>query len=255
VIALIRADMLKLVRRRGLMIAAIVIVIGLPVIVVAVRAIGRAANPDVFDAYGGGDGYDVILGVLGFGLFVTTILLGAVAGSTDESRGVFRDLVATGVSRPRLALARIPAVIAVIIPFALLTYLLALTVGSAISGTGSMPAVGDLLRDGGDLVVAIGIYAAIAVGLSSLTGSLSVSLTVLFMWFLIIEPILMNLSVLGDARRFLLSPAQTAITRPSGRIEGQEVFGLSVAAGALILAAWLVVFVASGVWRVSRRDA
>jgi ABC-type transport system involved in multi-copper enzyme maturation permease subunit len=185
---------------------------------------------------------------------VTTILLGAVAGSTDESRGVFRDLVATGVSRYRLALARIPAVIAVILPFALVTFLLALTVGLAAGGKGSMPAA-DLLRDGGDLVVAIGIYTAVAVGLSSLTGSLSISLTVLFMWFLIIEPILMHLSFLGDARRFLFSPAQTAITRPSARIEGQEVFGLSVAAGAMILAAWIAVFVASGVWRVSRRDA
>lgn len=254
-IALIRADMLKLVRRRGLMIAAIVIVIGLPVIVLAVRAIGHAADPGTFDAYGGGDGYDVITGVLGFGLFVTTILLGAVAGSTDESRGVFRDLVATGVSRRRLALARIPAVIAVIVPLALVTFLIALTVGSLAGGTGPMPSAGALLRDSFDLVVAIGIYTAIAVGLSSLTGSLSISLTVLFMWFLIIEPILMNLSFLGDARRFLFSPAQTAITRPSGRIEGQEVFGLSVAAGAAILAAWIAVFVASGVWRVTNRDA
>jgi hypothetical protein len=145
-------------------------------------------------------------------------------------------------------------VIAVILPFALVTFLIALTVGLAAGGKGSMPAA-DLLRDGGDLVVAIGIYTAVAVGLSSLTGSLSISLTVLFMWFLIIEPILMHLSFLGDARRFLFSPAQTAITRPSARIEGQEVFGLSVAAGAMILAAWIAVFVASGVWRVSRRDA
>lgn len=254
-IALIRADMLKLARRRGLMIAAIVIVIGLPVIVLAVRAIGHAADPGTFEEYGGGDGYDVITGVLGFGLFVTTILLGAVAGSTDESRGVFRDLVATGVSRPRLALARIPAVIAVIVPLALVTFLIALTVGSLAGGTGPMPSAGALLRDGFDLVVAIAIYTAIAVGLSSLTGSLSISLTVLFMWFLIIEPILTNLSFLGDARRFLISPAQTAITRPSGRTDGAEVFGLSVAGGALILAAWIAVFVASGVWRVNTRDA
>jgi len=92
-----------------------------------------------------------------------------------------------------------------------------------------------LLRDGSDLVVAIAIDTAIASGPSSMTGPLGIGLTVLFMWLLIIEPILTILSFPGDARTFLLSPSLTAITRPSGRIEGGEVFRLSVAGGVLIL--------------------
>lgn len=254
-IALIRADMLKLVRRRGLMNTAITLVIGVPVVVVVIRAIGHAARPQTFEVYGGADGYEVIMGILGFALFVTTILLGSIAGSTDESRGVFRDLVATGVSRPRLALSRTPAVIGVIVPVALVTVLIALAVGSLATGTEPMPGTGALLRDGAGLAVAIGVYTAVAVGLSSLTGSRSISLTVIFTWFIIIEPILTNLSLLGDARRYLLSPALTAITRPDARIDGEEVFGLSAAGGLAILALWVAVFMAAGVWRVTRRDA
>ena len=253
--ALIGADVLKLVKRRGLMIAAVAIIVGLPVVVVTIAAIGRAVSPATFGRFGGGGGYEVVTGILAFGLFVVTILLGAVAGTADESRGVFRDLVATGVSRPRLALARIPAVVAVVVPLALVTFVVALAVGSLAEGDEAMPGAQDLLRDGVYVLVVISVYAALAVGLSSLTGSLSISLTAMFTWFVIIEPILASISLLGDARRLLLSPALTAINRPGARLDEDDIFGLSAGGGLVIVALWVAAFTAFGVWRVAHRDA
>ena len=236
--ALIRADVLKLVKRRGLMIAAVSLVVGLPLVVLLVAAIGRSLAPDTFGEYGGAEGYEVLSGVMGFTMFVTTILLGGVAGSADESRGVFRDLAATGVSRARLALARIPAVVVVIGVLVAISFAVAIAVGSIASGSEPMPSSGAIARDGVNLLVAIVVYAALAVGLSALTGSLAISLTVLFTWFIIIEPIVASLSFLGDARRVLLSSGFNAITRPEFRFEGEETFGMSVAGGLIVLAAW-----------------
>lgn len=253
-IALVRADILKLVKRRGLMITAAILVVGLPLIVLVVAAIGRSVAPDTFGEYGGADGYEGFSNVTGFALFVTTILLGGVAGSMDESRGVFRDLAATGASRMRLGLSRIPAVVAVIVPLGLISFGLAVAVGGLAAGSEPMPSTGAVARDTFNLLVAIAVYASLSVGLSALTGSLAISLTVLFTWSIIIEPILSSLSFLGDARRVLLSSGFNAITRPEFRFEEDETFGMSTAVGFVVLAVWAASFAAAGVWRVTSRE-
>lgn len=253
--ALIKADILKLVRRRGLMVATIAIIAGIPVVVLLIWAIGRAVEPDLFGAYGGNDGYEVFLGITNFGSFVMSILVGAMIGNMDEDRGVFRDLAATGVNRTRLALSRVPAAFIVVLPWVVFGFTLAVAVGGLAPGSGELPSVADLARDLVVVLVTTAVYSAMAVGLSALIGSVNISLTVLFAWLFIFQPLLASAGFLKNWRRVLLDPALTTLNRPGLRLEGEDTFGLGIAGAIVVIVVWVGAFVAAGAWRVATRDA
>jgi hypothetical protein len=131
--ALIGTKILELRRRRALMIVAAVFTIGVPVLVLGVRAVfhlvnpvrfGPASNPSVFA------GLSALLA--GFG-FIIAATVGATAGTTDLTDGVFRHLVITGRSRLALYLARIPAGLAILVPLVGLAFAI-LCVGNAYQG-------------------------------------------------------------------------------------------------------------------------
>ncbi|HEX3390615.1 MAG TPA: hypothetical protein VHT94_16375 [Streptosporangiaceae bacterium] len=110
-VRLIRAEFLKLTRRRGLMIAAVVLTAG------AVLA-SSLARTDVLP----GACYALI-----------AILLGVFAGAADVTAGVFRGLVSTGRSPVALFLARIPAGLALSVAFTLAGYLVAVAVAALLA--------------------------------------------------------------------------------------------------------------------------
>jgi hypothetical protein len=106
----------ELRKRRGLMIALILVTIGIPAVYLGIRLILHAAAPHT---YGPAGGYDVYTGMTSgvlfiFG-FIVSATLGATAGSIDLTEGMFRHLVVTGRSRLALYLARIPAGLAIIV--------------------------------------------------------------------------------------------------------------------------------------------
>lgn len=110
-VRLIRAELLKLTRRRGLMITAAVLTAGAVVASCLVRT-------------------DVILPAC---YALTAILLGTSAGAADITAGVFSSLVSTGRSPVALFLARVPAGLAVSVAFTLAGY------GLAVAGTALLP--------------------------------------------------------------------------------------------------------------------
>jgi hypothetical protein len=108
---------MELRRRRGLMIALIVVTIGLPSLFLAIRLLLHAFAPK---SYGPAGGYDIFNALVGgvlyvFG-FIVAATLGCTAGSVDLTEGMFRHLVVTGRSRLALYFARIPAGLAIILP-------------------------------------------------------------------------------------------------------------------------------------------
>jgi hypothetical protein len=114
--AMIATRLMELRKRRGLMIALIVVTIGLPSIFLLVRLGMHAFDPK---SYGPAGGYDiftqmvtVILYIFGF---IVAATLGCTAGSIDLSEGMFRHMVVTGRSRLAIYLARIPAGLAIIV--------------------------------------------------------------------------------------------------------------------------------------------
>ena len=113
---LITTKHLELRKRRGLMVVAALLTVGLPVLVLGIRLIyhlvdskgsGPAGNPGVFQ--------DLMSPMDSFG-FIIAATIGAAAATTDLSDGMFRHLVITGRSRIALYLARIPAGLSIILP-------------------------------------------------------------------------------------------------------------------------------------------
>src|ERR1700722_7058383 len=116
-LGMIRTRIKELRKRRGLMIALVLVNIGIPSIFLVVRLLAHA-----FDAksYGPAGGYDIYsnlsAGVMYVFGFIVAATLGCTAGSIDLPEGMFRHLVVTGRSRVALYLARIPAGLAIIVP-------------------------------------------------------------------------------------------------------------------------------------------
>lgn len=114
--ALIATKHLELRKRRGLMVTAALLTVGIVVLVLGLRLLfhlfdpasdGPAGSPSIFS------GLSNLLAEFGF---LVAAAVGAAAGTTDLTDGVFRGLVITGRSRLALYLARIPAGLAVILP-------------------------------------------------------------------------------------------------------------------------------------------
>ena len=108
---------MELRKRRGLMVALILVTIGIPAVFLLIRLLLHAFAPH---SYGPAGGYDIFTGLVAgvlyvFG-FIVAATLGCTAGSIDLTEGMFRHLVVTGRSRLALYLARIPAGLAIIVP-------------------------------------------------------------------------------------------------------------------------------------------
>ncbi len=113
---LITTKHLELRKRRGLMLVAVLLIVGLPVLVLGLRLIFHLADPKSYGPAGSpGIFQDVFSPMDEFG-FIIAATLGAAAGTTDLTDGMFRHLVITGRSRIAVYLARIPAGLSIILP-------------------------------------------------------------------------------------------------------------------------------------------
>src|SRR6202050_2479166 len=107
----------ELRKRRGLMIALVVVNIGIPTLFLVIRLLAHAFAPKSYGPAGGYDIYtNLVAGVMYVFGFIVAATLGCTAGSVDLTEGMFRHLVVTGRSRLALYLARIPAGLAIILP-------------------------------------------------------------------------------------------------------------------------------------------
>jgi hypothetical protein len=114
-VAMITTRIMELRKRRGLMIAMIVVIIGIPTLFLVVRLISHAVDPKSYSPAGGSSIYiSLVAGVMYVFGFVMAATFGCTAGSIDLTDGMFRHLVVTGRSRLALYLARIPAGLAIV---------------------------------------------------------------------------------------------------------------------------------------------
>ena len=120
---MIATRFMELGKRRGLMIALIVVNIGLPALFLLIRLLLHAFAPRTNPPAGN----EIIFAVLVAGLlytfgFIVAATVGCTAGSRDLTEGMFRHLVVTGRSRLALYLARIPAGLAIVVPLVAIGY-------------------------------------------------------------------------------------------------------------------------------------
>jgi ABC-type transport system involved in multi-copper enzyme maturation permease subunit len=248
---MIRAEALKLVRRRGLMIWSSLLTIGVIATVETVLVILHAVNPAHHGAAGGVSNFRGAAETLALLGTVTAILVGATAGSQDVANGVFRDLVVTGRSRSTLFNVRVPGALLVVLPMLLIAFAVALACGFLFAGDLPTPSWTLIGRELVYVLAFTLVNLVMAIG-SAAFVSARIVIGVLIAWNTAITHILISFHTLGGARK-LINVAAVEHFLPSS--SSDQRIGMTTATAIIVLLAWAGVFSNAGRWWTSRRDA
>ncbi len=249
------ADLLKLRKRRGTLIWAMVLAFGPVLLLFVVKAIQHSSTPLQHGPAGGIGGFTD--GIRLLGLFfgpLAAVLIGVEAGTGDHTAGVWRDLAVTGRSRVALFASRVPAALALCWAVTLVGYLLVLIGTYAFAAELPTPDAALLLNGVLFTLMATGVVCVVAVGFASLTTSKPASVTALIGWQLVASPLLSNIGSLGNAREALLSEAIGHFSPVRLGDRGADVT-LSQGTALLVLVVWVALFTALGAWRSRTMDA
>jgi len=255
---MVGADFLKLRKKRGTLIWALVLALAPLLIFFIVRAAQHSSGPAEHPPAGGISGYTDALRILAlfFGP-LAAIMIGTDGGAGDVSAGVFRDLVVTGRSRLALFGSRVPASLALCWIVVVVGYLLAVLGTFVFASSEPTPNTTLLINGLGFSLLSTGMVCVVAVGFASLTTSRPAALTVLIGWHLVASPILANISSLGSSRKLVLAQAishfsPVELTDRGGR---GSLVTMSGGVALIVLIGWLVVFLGLGAWRTRTMDA
>jgi ABC-type transport system involved in multi-copper enzyme maturation permease subunit len=252
--SLVRAEFLKLRRRRGLVAGSLALTSGPMVAALAVLTVLHAGNPVKYGPAGGVANLAAMLDVLTVLAGVTAILIGATAGTGDVGSGVFRDLVATGRSRTALFAARIPGGLAMLLPLVLAAFALAASGSLLLAGSLPAPDAGIVLRFGGWIALISVFSFVLALGVASAVGSRGITIGILLGWELALAPVLVQVHGLGSLRAGLDAAALQRI-EPDAIATAAASVPMSTLAAAAVLAAWAALATGAGAWRTIARDA
>ncbi|MDX6452178.1 MAG: hypothetical protein QOH16_2227 [Gaiellaceae bacterium] len=248
---LIGAEVLKLVRRRGLMAWTFLLTVGSVLLTEIILVVLHAVNPDHHGPAGGGNNLENTM-FLASGLgTVAAILIGATAGTQDVSNGVFRDLVVTGRKRSTLFNVRVPGALAVFLPILALAAGLAIACSFLLAGSLPSPTGSNVAKYVEYSFAITAVNVIIAVGLAAFASS-RVVVGVLIAWNAIVSHLLLQISSLGSVRKFIdVAAAEHFLPRTNGDTR----IAMSSLAAGLILLGWAAVFSGAGRWWTTRRDA
>jgi hypothetical protein len=249
-VRLVRAEVLKISKRRGLMIWSALLTFGVIAVVEIVLTVLHAVNPGHHGHAGGVDNFRGAAETLALLGTVAAILIGATAGSQDVANGVFRDLVVTGRKRATLFLVRVPGAALILLPLLAVTFLLALAWSFAFAGDLRTPSASLIGREAVYVLAFTLVNLVIAIGFAAFASS-RVVIGVLIAWNTAIAHILIGFGTLGGLRKFLdVAAAEHFLPGSSG----QEV-AMSDVTAVVVLGAWAAAFTLAGRWWTERRDA
>jgi hypothetical protein len=253
---LVRAEILKLVTRRGLLIACGSLTIGATIAGFAILAALHVNDPARNRLIGGIGHFDNGMYSLTQLATIAAVLIGATAGAGDLAGGFFRNLVVTG--RPRLALfaARIPGGLAVLLPLGAAAYALLALLCQVTPGPQGGPGVKLMVESGLWFELYLSVMFLLTLGLASLIGSRATTLGILAGFQLLVLPVVQGIrhpgvgaeGVLGLAL-WHLAPAEIQNGTPPGSQ------GMSLAAIVAVLVIWTAAAVGLGARRTMTRDA
>jgi hypothetical protein len=269
-VPIIGAKFLELRRRRVLMAVTAAFTVGTPVIFYGVREIYHLSDAARYGPAGAGAFANVVTLIAEFG-FVVAVMLGATAGTSDLTDGMFRHLVITGRSRLALYLARIAAGLSILLSLAAVGFTVAALATAFLGGPEPASAVaalpGDLARSGLWLELDLVIGFTVGLGLGSLMGQRTVPVVLLTVWQIIITPALADhvLPHLLNAQRIVvgvamdqLKPAVLAggvTVGPGGGIQPVALPPMPTWGMAAVVAGWILGWLAIGAWKMATRDA
>ena len=252
---LVIAAWLKLYRRRPLFWWSLVLTVGVVSVVFGIIEILHLVNPAKHGVAGGLDGFrGGMLGLVSTGS-VGGILVGAAAGTTDVTSGVFRDLVATGRSRWQLFAARAPGALLFYLPMVTLGFVVVTTSSLVFAGGLDTPAASLIVRGYLWVLLVAGFDVVLALGFASLINSRATTIGVLLGWQVIASPLLAQVTLLGGARQLLYNPALERLNPAPVLDAGPPSVTHSVVVAGMVLVGWLAVVLFVGGWRTATRDA
>lgn len=252
-IELVKVDLLKLRKRRGLFWWSLILSVGSMIAYTCVKVILHANDPIRNGPAGGVSSYARAMDVLCLTAVVAGALIGATAGTGDRSAGVLRDLVATGRSRTALSVARIPAMLAMLLPMLIAAYLVGTAACYAFASGLATPTASQVAWYGVFIVTSGGLASVVTMGLAELTGSRGIAIGVLLGYFLAGERLIFNISALGDARAGLAGLAVDRLRPLLTPGDGYQL-DISLVTATVVIATWLLAFSVAGSWREQTRD-
>jgi len=226
---LVRAEVLKLRKRRGLVVTTAVLTVGATLILYTILAAVHASDASKHGPAGG-------VANLGYGMLLISLL---------------------GRSRRALFNARIPGGLAFVLPFVAGAYAITAVVSVVAAGSLAAPSVGLLVSSGVWMLLTIAFWYAVALGVASLLGSSTTALGILLAFKLALAPVLVGITSLGVGREAI--PGVGLDRLAPHAVQHHAVQGvvtpMSVAAAVATLVLTVVVALALGSWRTQSRDA
>jgi hypothetical protein len=250
-VRLVSAEVLKLVRRRGLMAWSLLLTVGAVLVAEVIIVVLHAVNPDHHGPAGGRtnlENYTFLLAGLGN---VAAILIGSTAGTQDVANGVFRDLVVTGQKRSILFRVRVPGALLVFLPMLATGFVLAIGGAYLFAGTNPSPSASYVLHSIAYALSITAVDVILAIGLAAFASS-RVVVGVLIAWNAIVSHLLLAIGALGSARK-LIDVAAAEHFSPA--INENNQISMSSLTALLVLLAWAAIAMAAGRWWTERRDA
>lgn len=248
---LVAAEILKLVRRRGLMAWSLILTVGCVLVAEIVLVVLHAVNAQHHGPAGGIENLKGVVFLLAGLGSVAAIIIGATAGTQDVSNGVFRDLVVTGRKRTTLFDVRGPGALAVFLPMLALGFAIAVAVAFVFAGSLPTPSASLIAKYAEYSLATTCVNVLIAIGLASFASS-RVVVGVLIGWNAIVSQILISIHALGDARKLI---DVAAVEHFLPRESGNTTVAMSTPTALVVLLAWSAIFLGVGRWWTNRVDA
>jgi hypothetical protein len=246
-LTLIRTDLLKLRRRRGMIAMALLIAVGSVSIIFTVSAIRHGANPLQVGPAGGIKHFEDATDFLGLLAVVVAAMIGVTAGAGDAELGVLRDSLATGRSRVTLFASRATA--ATIMTLAIVATALAVVTACsiALAGSAQVPSLSEVVQRGAAVLGFAASSALVCAGVATFVRSRGPVMASVIAFGVLIPQLLLHVSFLGSLRDLLPLAAFE-------RMAGDTISGLSFSLPLAIAVAvgWAVAGLVAGGWWAKR---
>ena len=253
---LVRAELMKLRTRRGLVLASLALTVAAVLVAFGILVLLHVTDSAKHGPAGGVEHFRNGIYMLTQLGSMAAILIGATAGAGDLAAGVFRNLVVTGRSRLALYAARIPGGLALVLPIAAAAY--ALTAAGCAVFAGSLPKPGStyLAESGLWLLLYLAVMFLLALGASALLGSRSTTIGLLAGLQLLVTPLVQGITHPGVGGEAVLGIALWQLA-PKALQKGAPTSGLVMSLSAIVavLVIWVAASVGLGAWRTVTRDA
>jgi ABC-type transport system involved in multi-copper enzyme maturation permease subunit len=268
---MVSAEFLKLRTRRGLMALSLFLTVGMVIVANVFLLANHASNPVKYGPAGGLDSFLNNLTLFSITTSLAGVLIGATAGAQDIGSGVFRSLVATGQSRIRLALVRIPGALLVFLPMLAIGFGLEVLAAFVFADGTATPDASTILVAAGWLAIVAVLNLTVGLGLAALLKARGIAIGVLIAWQLAAARAIEHIPALGNARvgissvaldRFLPGATDTIqlsrsmfCTSPTSCTQVVDSLTVGIALAAAVVIAWIAVATVAGVWRTATQDA